>query len=72
MKVLLLALAAVAASLAAAAQPAADPRDKPIEARGPLGPLKGTLLSPAKPGAPVVLIVPGSGPTDRDGNNPWV
>ncbi|CAN7455221.1 lysophospholipase [Acidovorax sp. LjRoot118] len=70
MKVLLLALAAVAASLAAAAQPAPDPRDKPIEARGPLGPLKGTLLSPAKPGAPVVLIVPGSGPTDRDGNNP--
>jgi len=70
MKVLLLALAAVAASLAAAAQPAADPRDKPIEARGPLAPLKGTLLAPAKAGAPVVLIVPGSGPTDRDGNNP--
>lgn len=70
MKALLLALVAVAASLAAAAQPAADLREKPIEARGPLAPLKGTLLSPAKPGAPVVLIVPGSGPTDRDGNNP--
>lgn len=70
MKALLLALVAVAASLAAAAQPAADLREKPIEARGPLAPLKGTLLAPAKPGAPVVLIVPGSGPTDRDGNNP--
>ncbi len=41
-----------------------------MEARGPLGPLKGTLLAPARAGAPVVLIVPGSGPTDRDGNNP--
>lgn len=52
---------------------AAEPREKPLEAPGPLGPLKGTLLAPAAPdapGAPVVLIVPGSGPTDRDGNNP--
>jgi hypothetical protein len=32
--------------------------------------LKGTLLSPASPAGPVVLIIPGSGPTDRDGNNP--
>ncbi|MDP4076826.1 alpha/beta hydrolase [Acidovorax sp. A1169] len=70
MKALLLALVAVAASLDAAAQPAADLREKSIEARGPLAPLRGTLLSPAKPGAPVVMIVPGSGPTDRDGNNP--
>ncbi len=70
MKALLLALVAVAASLAAVAQPTVEQREKPIEARGPLAPLKGTLLSPAKPGAPVVLIVPGSGPTDRDGNNP--
>jgi alpha-beta hydrolase superfamily lysophospholipase len=38
-----------------------------IEAPGPHGPLMGTLLS-AEPG-PVVLIIPGSGPTDRDGNN---
>lgn len=28
------------------------------------------LLLDAGPGAPVILIVPGSGPTDRDGNNP--
>ena len=30
--------------------------------------LSGLFLS-AGPGAPVILIVPGSGPTDRDGNN---
>ncbi|NHV25134.1 alpha/beta hydrolase [Burkholderia sp. D-99] len=44
-----------------------------IEAPGPAGPLKGTLLSPASGDAPVVLIVPGSGPTDRNGNAPnWL
>ena len=41
----------------------------PMTAPGPQGPLEGTLLDAGK-GAPVVLIVPGSGPTDRDGNNP--
>jgi hypothetical protein len=41
----------------------------PVEAPGPNGPRAGTLLGEA-PGRPVVLIVPGSGPTDRDGNNP--
>ncbi len=41
-----------------------------IEAPGPNGPLSGTLLGPTDPGAPVVLIVPGSGPTNRDGNSP--
>lgn len=42
-----------------------------ISAPGPLGALKGTLLAPANAGphTPVVLILPGSGPTDRDGNN---
>jgi pimeloyl-ACP methyl ester carboxylesterase len=43
----------------------------PIEAPGPAGPLKGVLLAPAGRGAPpLVLIIPGSGPTDRDGNSP--
>jgi pimeloyl-ACP methyl ester carboxylesterase len=42
---------------------------EPIEAPGPAGPLRGTLLAAAA-GAPAVLIIPGSGPTDRDGNNP--
>ena len=40
-----------------------------IEAPGPQGALRGTMILPAK-GAPMVLIIPGSGPTDRDGNNP--
>ncbi len=35
-----------------------------IEARGPAGPLKGTMLSPAVEQGPVMLIIPGSGPTD--------
>ncbi|WP_107312878.1 alpha/beta hydrolase [Burkholderia metallica] len=44
-----------------------------IEAPGPVGPLKGTLLSADAGDAPVVLIVPGSGPTDRNGNAPsWL
>ncbi|WP_374954893.1 alpha/beta hydrolase [Paraburkholderia sp. BL21I4N1] len=48
------------------------PRD--IDAPGPHGPLRGTLLSAAAQPAsmPVVLIVPGSGPTDRNGDGPLV
>lgn len=35
------------------------------------GSLEGTILTPSVSGAfPVVLIIAGSGPTDRDGNNP--
>jgi pimeloyl-ACP methyl ester carboxylesterase len=40
----------------------------PITAPGPQGPLAGTFVDAGK-NAPVVLIIPGSGPTDRDGNN---
>ena len=40
-----------------------------LTAPGPEGPLSGTLTRPGAD-APVVLILPGSGPTDRDGNNP--
>lgn len=40
-----------------------------LTAPGPSGPLVGTFVDAGK-GAPVVLIIPGSGPTDRDGNNP--
>lgn len=40
-----------------------------LTAPGPNGALAGTMLDAGR-GAPVVLIVPGSGPTDRDGNNP--
>ena len=40
-----------------------------ITAPGPQGPLAGTLLD-AGNNAPIVLMIPGSGPTDRDGNSP--
>lgn len=64
--------AAVLAALALSATigtPAAFAAPAPLTAPGPQGALSGTLDSPAH-GAPVVLIIPGSGPTDRDGNNP--
>ena len=41
-----------------------------IEADGPNGLLKGTLTTAGAADAPIVLIIPGSGPTDRDGNSP--
>jgi pimeloyl-ACP methyl ester carboxylesterase len=41
----------------------------PITAPGPEGTLAGTYLNAGKR-TPVVLIIPGSGPTDRDGDNP--
>jgi pimeloyl-ACP methyl ester carboxylesterase len=47
------------------------PGESFLEAPGPIGPLKGTMLAPVTKGGPVVLIIPGSGPTDRDGNNPF-
>jgi len=38
---------------------------------GPKGPLAGTLLTAdGAANAPVVVVIPGSGPTDRDGNSP--
>jgi pimeloyl-ACP methyl ester carboxylesterase len=56
-------------SLAQAASPVVLQR--PIDLDVPGGQLHGSLLLPqsAKP-VPVVLIISGSGPTDRDGNNP--
>lgn len=62
----LFALAAVAGT-AAMAEPAPY-QSIDIEAAGPQGALKGTLAGPIAPDRPVVLIIPGSGPTDRDGN----
>ncbi len=46
-----------------------------LTAPGPMGALKGTLTLPSRDEplptkTPVLLIVPGSGPTDRDGNSP--
>lgn len=56
-----------AAVLLAAAYPAAA--QEPLTAPGPEGALSGTLVPPAA-GQPVILMIPGSGPTDRNGNNP--
>ena len=55
----------LSAMLAAAATPAGVEVTVP----GPQGPLAGTLIDPGKT-TPAILIIPGSGPTDRDGNNP--
>jgi uncharacterized protein len=63
-------LAAVVLSTTASAAPLSAPNQTFVQAPGPLGPLKGTMLAPADGHAPVMLIIPGSGPTDRDGNNP--
>ena len=59
----------VSALLLAAALAAAASAERPLTAPGPLAPLSATLLDAGKR-APVVVIIPGSGPTDRDGNNP--
>jgi pimeloyl-ACP methyl ester carboxylesterase len=64
-------MAAAALSLAIAGAAAAEPVQTYVQVQGPSGVLKGTMLAPAEAkGAPVALIIPGSGPTDRDGNSP--
>ena len=64
----MLAVAALAAGAAASAQN--GPAETAVNVAGPAGPLKGVLLAPGAAAAPVALIIPGSGPTDRDGNSP--
>ncbi|HEX3911897.1 MAG TPA: alpha/beta fold hydrolase [Steroidobacteraceae bacterium] len=63
-------IVAAAVTCSAAAAAGAAVAESPIEAPGPLGPLRGTMLGPQPQSGPVVLIIPGSGPTDRDGNSP--
>jgi len=64
----LAALAYIFTAFTSAAAPA--PVETYVDAPGPSGPLKGTMLTPGGiPAPPVVLIIPGSGPTDRDGNS---
>lgn len=41
-----------------------------IEATGPEGPLKGAYQGVVGDAKAIALIIPGSGPTDRDGNSP--
>ncbi|WP_245806143.1 alpha/beta hydrolase [Erythrobacter donghaensis] len=61
---------ACAAALGAPLQAESGPAEVPIEAAGPQGPLAGTMLRGSDAQGPVALIIPGSGPTDRDGNSP--
>ena len=49
-------------------QATATPVD--VTVQGPAGPLAGTIETPQTPSLAAALILPGSGPTDRDGNNP--
>ena len=66
-------LAAIACSAAAAPLPVFAASLDPglvVQVPGPLGPLRGLLLPAHDPRAPLAIIVPGSGPTDRDGNSP--
>jgi uncharacterized protein len=66
----LLSIAAVVTLSTAAFAAEPSPVQTYVQAPGPLGSLKGTMLAPAAGNAPMMLIIPGSGPTDRDGNNP--
>lgn len=57
-------------SLVLAAALLADPVATPVTLPSEPAPLHGTLLSPDGPTRAVAVILPGSGPTDRDGNSP--
>lgn len=48
----------------------ADPTETPVSVVADPAPLHGTLLRPEGAARAVVLMLPGSGPTDRDGNSP--
>lgn len=53
-----------------AAATLAAPLETAVEIPGGLAPLKATVLSVSGEPRAAVVILPGSGPTDRDGNNP--
>lgn len=57
-------------SLILAAALLSDPISAPIVLPSEPAPLHGTLLTPEGPTRAVAVILPGSGPTDRDGNSP--
>lgn len=59
-------VAGLALAVPAMAQTA--PAGVEVTAPGPIGPLAGTLIDP-DPKGPLLLLLPGSGPTDRDGNS---
>jgi uncharacterized protein len=57
----------------AAAAGAGNAKEEAVTLDTPTGKLAGSLLVPAAVGKmPVALIIAGSGPTDRDGNNPLI
>jgi pimeloyl-ACP methyl ester carboxylesterase len=59
------------AALLMAAALAAAPVETLVEIPGGPGPLKGAMLAPAGgPHGPAIVILAGSGPTDRNGDNP--
>ena len=58
----------LAALMATATPTPATPVSRPVTA-GPAGALAGTLTMPVGRPRATLLIIPGSGPTDRDGNN---
>src|SRR5690348_11133622 len=61
--------AALALLLAAGTAQAQTAPEVEMTAPAPAGLLGGTLRDPGGKG-PLILMIPGSGPTDRDGNNP--
>ena len=58
------------ASTATPTAPTATTAERPISLERPPARLGGVLDTPARPPTAVVLIIPGSGPTDHDGNSP--
>ena len=58
------------ARLLLAAPLAATAAERPVQLARDFGTLYGTLRTPDDGASTVVLLVAGSGPTDRDGNNP--
>ena len=64
-------LAAATLAVILAAATSASAAETRLSIEGPSGALQGTLAAPdGGPKGPVAIIIPGSGPTDRDGNNP--
>ena len=59
-----------AAALAAQGVPSAPVTTGTVIRAEANGALEGYLLTPAGKAKATMLIIPGSGPTDRDGNNP--
>lgn len=57
-------------SLALAALIAVQPTETPVSIPTDRAPLHGSLLSPEGETRAAAVIIPGSGPTDRDGNQP--